>query len=46
MRGHTKFPGHTKYPVTPGKNRADVIGKHRSRCLSLLSDDDEQQVYI
>lgn len=44
MKGHTKYPGHIKYPVTP--IRADVIGKNRSRCLSLLTDDDEQQVYI
>lgn len=39
-----KFMGHPKYPVTP--NRADIIGKNRLRSLSLLSDDDEQQVYI
>lgn len=33
-----------KYPVTP--TRADIIGKNRVHCLSLLSDDDEQDVYI
>lgn len=38
-----KYAGHMKYPVTP--IRADVFGVNRRR-LSLLSDDDDQQVYI
>lgn len=38
-----KYAGHMKYPVTP--IRTDILGIHRRR-LSLLSDDDDQKVYI
>lgn len=38
-----KYMGHMKYPVTP--IRTGIFAENQRR-LSLLSDDDDQQVYI